>query len=93
MRIWSGLPELLPVAIGLLEVVAEQLVELDELGAVLREPVGELLVQLRPLRLRQALVGGVAHEEMTEAERILSGEQRPVGADRAPCGRAPSAGS
>ena len=49
-----GLPELLPVAIGLLEVVAEQLVELDELGAVLREPVGEPLVQLRPLRFRQA---------------------------------------
>ena len=45
--------ELLPVAIGLLEVVPDELVELDELGAVLLEPVGELLVQLGPLRLRQ----------------------------------------
>ena len=62
--------------------VTEQLVELDELGAVLREPVGEPLVQLCPLRLRQGLVGGVAHEEMAEAERILSGEQRPVRADQ-----------
>ena len=45
--------QLQPVAIGLLEVVAEQLVELDELGAVLLEPVGEPLVQLGPLRLRE----------------------------------------
>ncbi|MBA3366894.1 MAG: hypothetical protein H0U03_14110 [Actinobacteria bacterium] len=68
--VWGQLP---PVAIGLPEVVTEQLVELDELGAVLSEPVGELLVQLRALRLRQALVGGVAHQEMAEAERVLSG--------------------
>ena len=69
------MPELGAVAERLLEVVAEQLVELDELGAVLLEPVGEALVQLCPLRFRQGLVGGVAHEEMAEAERVVAGER------------------
>ena len=76
------LPELPPIAICLLEVVADELVELDELGAMLREPVGELLMELRALRLRHALVRRVAHEEMTEAERVLSGEQRSVRTDQ-----------
>ncbi len=38
------LPEVEPVAVRLLEVVAGELVELDELGAVLLEPAGELLM-------------------------------------------------
>ena len=37
--------ELEAVAVCLFEVVAEDLVELDETGAVLLEPVGEALVQ------------------------------------------------
>ena len=66
---------------SLLEVIPEQLVELDQLGAVLREPVCELLVQPRPLRFRKALVRRVAHKEVTEAKSFLSGEHRPVRAD------------
>ena len=49
---------------------------------MLREPVAEVLVQLRALRFRKAVVGGVAHEEMAEAKRILAGEERPVRPDQ-----------
>src|ERR1019366_10443166 len=40
--------ELDPVAIGPLEVVAKEAVELDNASAVLVQPVGEPLVELRP---------------------------------------------
>ena len=42
----GGQSELGAVAAGLFEVVAEELVELDELGAVLLEPGGEALVEV-----------------------------------------------
>ena len=64
--------ELDPVAVGPLEVVAEELVELDKAGAVLLQPVGEPLMELRPHRLRQRIVGGVADQQVAEAERILA---------------------
>ncbi len=67
-----GQPELGAVAAGLLEVVAEDLVQLDELGAVLFQPGGEALVQLRPNGLRQRVVGCVPDQEVTKAEGILA---------------------
>ena len=72
-----GQPELGAVAAGLLEVVAEDLVQLDELGAVLLEPGGEALVQLGADRLRQRVVGGVADQQVAEAEAVLARELRP----------------
>src|SRR6266540_4291144 len=52
-------PELAAVATGLLEVVAEDLVQLDQLGPpVLLQPGGEALVELGADRLRQRAVSG-----------------------------------
>jgi len=56
------LPELGPVAVRLLEVVADYLVLLDQVGAPLVEPDGEKLVQLGAHRFRQGLVGCVADQ-------------------------------
>ena len=53
------------VPVGLLEVVADERVEL--VGALL-EPVGVALVQARALGLRDRVVGGVAEQEVAEAE-------------------------
>ena len=69
-------PELGAVATGLLEVVAEDLVQLDELGPVLLEPGGEALVQLGACGLRQCLVGRVADQEVAKAEAVLAGQLR-----------------
>ena len=78
--------ELAPVAGGLLEVVAEDLVQLDEIGAALLEPVGEALVQLGAGRLRQRVVGGVADQEVPEAERRPRRAAGPGRGGSAPCG-------
>ncbi len=67
-------PELGSVAAGLLEVVAEDLVQLDELGAVLLEPGCEALVQLGAGRLGQRVVSGVADQQVAEAEAVLAYE-------------------
>ena len=72
----AGSAELFIEPRGLLEVVAEHLVELDEAVPVLVEPVRESLVELGPGGLRQGFVGRVSAEEMTEAECLLVGEQR-----------------
>ncbi len=61
--------ELGPVPMRLLEVVADDLVALDEV--VRREPLGEALVQLGSGRLRERLVGGVADEQVPEAEALV----------------------
>ena len=74
-------PELGAVAIRLLEVVADDLVQLDEVGAVLLEPVGEPLVQVGADGLRQRLVRGVADQQVAEAEGLLVRELR-VGSGR-----------
>ena len=74
----AGSAELLVESSGLLEVVAEHLVELDEVVPVLVEPVRESLVELGPVGLRQRFVGGVSAEEMAEAEGLLVREQRQV---------------
>ena len=55
-----GQPELGAVAAGLLEVVAEDLVQLNQLCPVLLQPGCEALVELGAGRFRQCLVGGVA---------------------------------
>ena len=61
--------------------VAQDLVQLDELGAVLLQPGGEALVQLRARRLRQRVVGSVPDQQVAEAEGILARELRLVGPD------------
>ena len=63
----------------LLKVVSDDLVPFDQV--VLREPVGELLVQLRARRLRKRLVRCVADEQMTEAVTLVLGEGRRSRAD------------
>ena len=72
--------ELSPISRGLLEVVPDDLVQFDEVGTVLVEPVREALVQVGSFGLRQRLVGGVADQEMPEAEAVLARELRTVGA-------------
>ena len=72
-------PELHAVPVGLLEVVAEDLVQLDEIRAVSFEPRGEALVKLGARRLRQRVIRRVADQQVQEAERILARELRLVG--------------
>ena len=76
-----GLSELLLVAGGLLEVVAEDLVELDQVGGALLQPVGEALVEVGTDCLRQRVVSGVADQQVAEAEGVVAWELRAVGAD------------
>ena len=71
--------ELPAVAVRLLEVVAEDLVALDELLAV--QPVRELLVQLCPRRLGQGLVRGIADQDVAKAEGLVAGKDAAVGTD------------
>ena len=73
--------ELFGVAMGLLEVVADDLVALDEVRPALLEPDGEALVQLGAGRLRQRVVRGVADEEVPEAVGVLAGNRCAFGAD------------
>ena len=70
-------------AARLLEVVAHDLLELVHArrGGVL-EPVREALVQLRARLLRQRPVGGVADQDVAEAEGVVVAEGRAVGADQ-----------
>jgi hypothetical protein len=81
-------PELAAVADGLLEVVAEDFVELDQLAAVLFDPAGEPFVELGAGRLREGVVGGVADEKVAEAVRVVARELGAGPAGRAPCARA-----
>ena len=75
--------ELRPVPVRLLEVVPDDLVPLGEmLGVDLLEPVGESRVKLGSKLLRHRLVRGVADEQVTEAERVLAWQIRPVGPDQ-----------
>ena len=54
--------ELRPVAMRLFKVVPDDLVQLDELGAVLGQPVRKQFVQLGAGRLRERLVRRVADQ-------------------------------
>ena len=60
--------------------IADDLVQLDQLG-MRGEPIGEALVQLRPDTLRQRVVGGVADQQVTEAEAVVAGELWAVGTE------------
>ena len=62
--------------------VSEDLVQLDEVRAPLLEPGGEALVELGPHRLRKRVVGGIANEEVPEAEAVLAYERRRVRPDQ-----------
>ncbi|HAL25702.1 MAG TPA: hypothetical protein DCP25_03050 [Chloroflexi bacterium] len=68
--------ELQPVAKGLLEVVAHDLVALDQIGAPLVQPAGEALVQRCARRLRQPVVGGVPDQQVTKPVRVVAGQRR-----------------
>ena len=68
------LPEFGAVAAPPVEVVAEDLVQFDQTDAVLLEPGGEALVERRSGRLRKRVVGGVANEEVAEAEGVVAGK-------------------
>ena len=76
-----GLAELRLVPGRLLEVVAEDLVQLDQALAVLLQPVREPLVQLGAGRLGKRVVSGVADQQVAEAKGIVPGKLRLVGAD------------
>ena len=67
------------VDVGLLEVVAEDLVELDQIGAALLEPLGEAPVQLDPDRLWKCFIGGIPDEEVPEPEPVVAGQLCPGG--------------
>ena len=82
-------PELDAVAIGPFEVVADDLVQLDEIGSALGDPDGEALVQLRPGRFRQRVVGCVADQQVAEAKGVLARELRLVRAQQLSAARAP----
>ena len=66
---------------GLLEVVADRLLELAaRLAGRLLEPAGIALVQLRPRLLRHALVGCLADERVAKAKCLLARRVRWIGA-------------
>src|SRR5262249_5058458 len=72
-------PELGLVASCLLEMEAENLLDLDEVLTALLQPVGEALVQLRARRLGERPVGSIADEEVPKPERVVARELRPIG--------------
>jgi hypothetical protein len=72
-----GAVELGAVAVGALEVVADDLVLFDE-RCVSVEPVGERFVELGASLLGQRVIGGVADEEVAEAECFLVRVRRMV---------------
>ena len=61
---------------------AEDLVHLDQIRPALLQPVREALVQLRSNRFRQAVVRGIANEEVAEAKGVVPGQLRTVGPDQ-----------
>ncbi len=75
-------PQLRAVAVRLLEVVADELVLLDQPGTALLQPAPEALVQLGPRRLRQRLVGGVPDEQVAEPVRVVPCDRRRLRTDQ-----------
>ncbi len=68
------------IAVRLLEVVANDLVLLEQL--VVPQPLGELLVELRASRLWERLVRRVPDQDVAEAERLVVGEGCTVRTDQ-----------
>ena len=77
----SGWPSSSQVARRLLEVVAERSRPARRGSRRAPRASREALVQLGAGRLRQGLVGGVADQEVAEAERVLARKLWPVGTD------------
>ena len=77
-----GITQLGAIVIGLLEVVADDLVHLHELCAMSLQPVGEPLVQLPAGCLRQRVVRGIPDQQVAEAVGVLTGELRLVRTDQ-----------
>src|SRR5207245_9666000 len=73
--------DLLAVASRLFEVVADDLVLLDQMRVCV-EPDRELLVQFGPHFLRERLVGRVADEQVPEPECVVPGKGRLLGPDQ-----------
>ena len=72
--------ELAPVEGGLLEVVAEDFLQLAQpVGGDALEPGGESLVELGTQFLRHRLVRRVADEDVREAVAVVAGKLRAVG--------------
>ena len=69
-------PQLDAVSVGALQVVADDLVELHEIGAVLAHPGREELVHLRTNRFRQRVVGCVADQQVAEPVGVLARKLR-----------------
>ena len=69
------------VADSLIEVVADQLVDLHQSGCVVLEPGRELRVALGPGG-QAGVVGGVADQAVAEAKAVFAREQRAVGPDQ-----------
>ena len=63
-----GRAQLAPVADGLLQVVADELV----LAGLALEPAGEALVELGPVRLGDGPVGRLLDQQVAEAELVLA---------------------
>ena len=78
LRARVGRVELSEVASGLLEVVADDLVQLQQL-AVCGEPIGEALVQLGANGLGQRLVGGIPDQQMPETVGVVPGDLGAIG--------------
>src|SRR3954468_10013942 len=80
-QVGVGPTELGKAACGLLEVVANDLLEFDERAAVGFEPGGKAAVQVGADALRQAVVDRVANQQMPEAVAVLVRELGPIWAD------------
>src|SRR6266516_7319990 len=75
--------ELGPVPVRLLEVEAEDLLVLtDPVTRLAFEPVCEALVQLGPQLLRHRAVGGIADQDVAEAEGVVVREFGTPGPDQ-----------
>ena len=53
--------------------VAEYLMQLNEVGSVSSSQLAETFMQFGPSRLRQRIVGGFSAQQVAEAEGILPG--------------------
>ena len=69
-------PKLGSVGRRLLEVVAEDLVELDQFRGTLLDPGCEPRVEVGARRLRESIVGGVANQQVAEAKGVVIRERR-----------------
>ena len=71
----AGRRELQPVRVRLLEMVPENLVELRRRSRPRLDPVRAALVQVGTKALRHRVIRGVPHEDVSEAEAVLTRER------------------